>query len=169
MFRSGQSPQTPRRRSAGPLHTVPGGRRHQPGAHGTRPAPAGGVPFFSYGALQSPQTQRAVLGRTLTGSPDRLPGFILTLTEITASAAGRDGARTHHPMAVLSSAEGTHVQGTLFHLLEEEADLLDGVCDAQFHRIPVTLASGTVAWALVDRRYRPAPAPSAGAADAVSA
>ncbi|MFJ5264939.1 gamma-glutamylcyclotransferase family protein [Streptomyces sp. NPDC088387] len=125
------------------------------------------IPLFSYGALQDIGVQEQFLGRTVDGTPDHLPGFVLTVAELddTDLIAATGSAR--HPMAVLGTSSGTRVRGTVYLLTEAELDAVDRHSGVGFHRVPVELGSGITAWAYVDRRYRP-PLLSRGAVPAES-
>ncbi|MFG3205337.1 gamma-glutamylcyclotransferase family protein [Streptomyces sp. NPDC048192] len=110
--------------------------------------------LFSYGALQERPVQQLILGRTLEGRADQLPGFILTVAELGEEAALVSGT-SRHPMATLGATAGAHVCGTLYRVLPADLSAIDARCDILFHRVTLLLRSGEQAWVYVDRRYRP--------------
>ena len=91
--------------------------------------------LFSYGSLQEKDVQLANFGRELTGRPDTLPGYILTQSDYANAEPG---------------SPSDAVEGTIFEITDQElaaADLYEE--PASYHRIAVTLQSGTQAWVYV--------------------
>jgi hypothetical protein len=127
---------------------------------------AGGAPIghgpapellFAYGMLQSPDVQQLLLGRTVDGVPDHLPGFVRTVTTIEDAGLVAASRSARHPVAVLSVEGDTSVPGTVYRLTPADLATLDARSAPEVHRVRLSLASGLTAWTYVDRHYRPAP------------
>jgi gamma-glutamylcyclotransferase (GGCT)/AIG2-like uncharacterized protein YtfP len=107
--------------------------------------------LFSYGTLRQPEVQVATFGRTLQGTPDALPGYRLDVLTISdPDVVGVSGA-AQHPVAVPTGSASDRVAGMVFEITAEELARADAYEDADYRRIPVTLASGLQAWLYVAR------------------
>lgn len=53
--------------------------------------------LFSFGTLRQPEVQLAVFGRSLPGSADQLPGYLLATVTITGPRAIRLSGSDQHP------------------------------------------------------------------------
>ena len=91
--------------------------------------------IFAYGTLQDPVIQVAVLGRTLPGQPDTLPGFRKSTITF---------GRAEYPIIVAD--ESGSVTGMVYEVTAEELVLLDHYETSAYRRLHVTLASGREAW-----------------------
>lgn len=102
--------------------------------------------LFSYGTLRDPAVQQANFGRHLTGHDDRLPGYTVKMLEITDPDVLAVSGQTHHPILVETGDQTDTVPGAVFELTEDELLAADGYEVDDYHRILVSLASGTRAW-----------------------
>jgi gamma-glutamylcyclotransferase (GGCT)/AIG2-like uncharacterized protein YtfP len=91
--------------------------------------------LFAYGTLQDPVIQSAVLGRTLEGQPDALPGFRKSTIAF---------GKAVYPFVVAD--ESGSVPGTVYAVTAEELAVLDHYETSAYRRFRVTLASGLEAW-----------------------
>ncbi|MFF7990579.1 hypothetical protein ACFZDG_12425 [Kitasatospora xanthocidica] len=62
--------------------------------------------LLSYGTLQLDQVQLSSLGRLLEGRPDALPGFRLTMIEISDPDVIAAGGTDRHPLVPASDEAG---------------------------------------------------------------
>lgn len=108
--------------------------------------------LFSYGTLRLESVQLATFGRGLDGTPDRLPGYTLTLLEITDASVVRTSGMTHHPMLVRTGRSQDLVDGTVFAITPAELQHADAYEVSDYRRERVVLASGLPAWVYVDAR-----------------
>ena len=108
--------------------------------------------LFSYGTLRLEAVQRSTFGRTLDGRADRLPGYVLTLIEITDAAVVATSGQTHHPMLVHTGRPQDLVDGAVFAITPAELAQADAYEVADYKREHVILASGQQAWVYVDAR-----------------
>lgn len=107
------------------------------------------VLLFSYGTLQDPAVQQANFGRLLTGTPDRLTGFVIGEIEITDPEVIAESGLTHHPILRPSSDPAGLIDGTVFRITEDELAVADVYEAEDYRRIEVPLASGLVAWVYI--------------------
>ncbi|GAA1227157.1 gamma-glutamylcyclotransferase [Kitasatospora nipponensis] len=109
---------------------------------------AGQVPhqLFSYGTLQSPQVQLARFGRLLQGRQDALPGFRLTMIQITDPEVIAASGTDRHPLVIASPDPADAVAGSVFEITDEELASADAYEVDDYARSEVALASGTRAW-----------------------
>jgi gamma-glutamylcyclotransferase (GGCT)/AIG2-like uncharacterized protein YtfP len=105
--------------------------------------------LFSYGTLRDPAVQRANFGRELTGRDDRLPGYAVTMVEISDPQVVARSGQAHHPMVVETGDDNDSVAGTVFEITDDELAAADGYEVDDYHRILVSLASGVRAWVYV--------------------
>ena len=97
--------------------------------------------------------QLSAFGRRLDGLRDELVGFEPSSVRIddpkTAAALGR----THHAHVTFNGRSGSRVEGTVFEVSDAELAAADAFeRPFAYHRIEVTLASGTQAWVYVYAR-----------------
>jgi len=108
--------------------------------------------LFSYGTLRLEPVQLATFGRRLDGEPDRLPGYTLTLLEITDASVVQTSGMTHHPMLVPTGRPQDLVDGTVFAITPAELQHADAYEVSDYRREHVVLTSGLSAWVYVDAR-----------------
>lgn len=95
------------------------------------------IPLFVYGTLRQPAIQRALVGRTLKGDVDILPGYY------------RDDAGMY-PVAL--PRESAQIEGEILHFTPEELDKIDIYEGDGYRRVQVTLASGKQAWVYIGKQ-----------------
>ncbi|MET8630793.1 gamma-glutamylcyclotransferase family protein [Kitasatospora sp. NPDC004669] len=109
--------------------------------------------LFSYGTLQLEQVQLSSFGRLLDGQPDALPGFRLTMIEITEPEVIAASGTDRHPLVLPSAEPGDAVNGTVFAITDEELAAADDYEVDDYARHEVVLASGTKAWVYLSAAY----------------
>lgn len=107
--------------------------------------------LFSYGTLRDVTVQQAHFGRVLTGHPDRLLGYRVTLLEISNPEVVAVSGSKHHPIVVPSNDLTDTVDGMVFEVTDEELVKADSYEVEAYHRILASLASGDMAWVYVKR------------------
>ncbi|MFE6746166.1 gamma-glutamylcyclotransferase family protein [Kitasatospora purpeofusca] len=112
--------------------------------------------LFSYGTLQLEQVQLSSFGRPLDGRADALPGFRLTMIEITDPEVIAASGTDRHPLVLPSAGAGDAVEGTVFAVTDEELAAADAYEVDDYARHEVVLASGTRAWVYLSAAYSPA-------------
>ncbi|MCX4683086.1 gamma-glutamylcyclotransferase [Kitasatospora purpeofusca] len=112
--------------------------------------------LFSYGTLQLEQVQLSSFGRLLDGQADALPGFRLTMIEITDPEVIAASGTDRHPLVLPSDEAGDTVDGTVFAITDEELAAADEYEVDDYARHEVVLASGTRAWVYLSAAYSPA-------------
>ncbi len=110
--------------------------------------------LFSYGTLQVERVQLAIIGRSLTGTPDDLPGFVWMPLESDDPATIALSGSTHHPIAIYTGRASDSISRTLFSITPEELECADAYETPPYERVTVVLRSGARAWAYVDGRYQ---------------
>jgi gamma-glutamylcyclotransferase (GGCT)/AIG2-like uncharacterized protein YtfP len=105
--------------------------------------------LFSYGTLRDPAVQKANFGRELTGRADKLPGYTMTMLEITDPDVVALSGQTHHPIITATGDDNDHVDGIVFELTAAELIAADGYEVDDYHRIQAVLVSGDRAWVYV--------------------
>lgn len=113
------------------------------------PAPDALERLFSYGTLRLETVQRATFGRLLAGRPDHLPGFSLSLIEITDPDVLAASGQTHHPIVSRTGHPADQIAGTVFEVTAEELHQADHYEVSDYRRERFTLASGLDAWVYV--------------------
>lgn len=108
--------------------------------------------LFSYGTLRLEPVQLATFRRRLDGKPDQLPGYTLTMVEITDAAVVQTSGMTHHPMLVRTGRPQDQIDGTVFAVTAAELQHADAYEVSDYRRECVVLASGQPAWVYVDAR-----------------
>ncbi|MFJ1706947.1 gamma-glutamylcyclotransferase family protein [Kitasatospora sp. NPDC088346] len=111
--------------------------------------------LFSYGTLQLEQVQLSSFGRLLDGQPDALPGFRLTMIEITDPEVIAASGTDQHPLVLASSEPGDAVDGTVFSITDAELAAADDYEVDDYARREVLLASGTKAWVYLSAAHSP--------------
>jgi hypothetical protein len=111
--------------------------------------------LFSYGTLQLEPIQLAVIGRTLTGQPDVLPGFEQTVVEIEDESVQSITGKSRHVIVQFTGRRSDTIPGTVLALTPDELQKTDEYETAEYLRVSVLLQSGTRAWVYVDARYPP--------------
>ncbi len=99
--------------------------------------------------LQQENVQLASLGRRLSGIPDALPCYAVTMIEITdpdVLATSREGI---HPMVLETGNSSQEVPGMVFSISEAELAAADTYEVSDYKRIRVVLKSGKAAWVYV--------------------
>lgn len=92
--------------------------------------------IFSYGTLQNPVIQNAVLGRKLaSGSPDTVRGYQIKLLK-----------GIHNPFNIAVPKEGASIQGVVYEITSDDLPALDEYEGDAYIRVSVTLVSNTRAW-----------------------
>ena len=111
--------------------------------------------LFSYGTLQLEPVQLSTFGRKLTGSPDTLPGYDLSMVKIDDPKVVETSGKTHHPIVKHTGNPENVVEGTVFRITYQELLNADKYEVAAYRRFAVKLGSGVSAWAYIDVRYGP--------------
>ncbi len=105
--------------------------------------------LFSYGTLQLEAVQLSTFKRTLRGCADRLPGYSLTLLEISDPSVVALSGKTHHPIVTPSADPAAAVEGVVFEVTAEELLVSDEYEVDDYRRVKLPLESGKVAWVYV--------------------
>jgi hypothetical protein len=107
------------------------------------------INLFSYGTLQLDSVQLSSFGRLLVGTKDAIPGFSRSMVEITDPDVIRTSGSNFHPIVGPSENPADEVEGTVFHITEEELAAADAYEVSDYKRIEVRLKSGIKAWVYV--------------------
>jgi hypothetical protein len=78
--------------------------------------------LFSYGTLQYESVQFANFGRRLEGSKDQLPGFKLSMIEITDPQVIATSGETFHPIITYTGNLKDCVDGMAFDISQLDLD-----------------------------------------------
>ncbi|MEZ0077177.1 gamma-glutamylcyclotransferase family protein [Planotetraspora sp. GP83] len=105
--------------------------------------------LFSYGTLQLEQVQLSQFGRLLTGRPDALPGYTMTMIRITDPEVIEASGANMHPL-VVASRDGV-VEGTVFEVTDAELAAADAYEVDDYARAEVSLRSGVRAYVYLSR------------------
>lgn len=105
--------------------------------------------LFSYGTLQYEAVQLANFGRKLEGSLDDLPGFELSMIEITDPSVIATSGEAFHPIISYTGNPADQVNGMVFEISAEELRRADSYEVSDYKRIAVKLKSGISAWVYV--------------------
>ncbi|HVT62263.1 MAG TPA: gamma-glutamylcyclotransferase family protein [Legionellaceae bacterium] len=105
--------------------------------------------LFSYGTLQYETVQLANFGRKLDGHLDHLPGFELSMIEITDPNVIATSGEAFHPIINYTGQPTDRVNGMVFEISTEELQRADSYEVSDYKRIEVTLVSGISAWVYV--------------------
>lgn len=106
--------------------------------------------LFSYGTLQYENVQLSNFGRKLEGRKDQLPGFELTMLEITDPDVIATSGEAFHPIITFTGKSTNCVDGMVFDISEEELRRADAYEVSDYKRIKVKLSSGISAWVYVN-------------------
>lgn len=106
--------------------------------------------LFSYGTLQDLPVQQATFGRALSGTPDSLPGYALSMVEIDDPQVVATSGKTHHPIVRHTGSAADAIEGTVFLVTDAELRQSDEYEVDAYVRVSVLLASGLSAWVYVD-------------------
>ncbi|MEV0385695.1 gamma-glutamylcyclotransferase family protein [Nonomuraea sp. NPDC050643] len=104
------------------------------------------VVLFSYGTLRQREVQLSVFGREVAGTPDGLPGYRLSMVEITDPHVIAISGATHHPILEATGEAADVVEGTALRLTEDELAAADAYEVDDYRRVLVPLASGLHGW-----------------------
>jgi gamma-glutamylcyclotransferase (GGCT)/AIG2-like uncharacterized protein YtfP len=107
------------------------------------------VRLFSYGTLQQPEVQLAILGRRVEGQVDALPGYATSTIEITDPAVIATSGKKHHSIVRHTGNAADEVPGTVFRITSAELSAADAYEVADYKRIAVRLKSGLEAFVYV--------------------
>jgi gamma-glutamylcyclotransferase (GGCT)/AIG2-like uncharacterized protein YtfP len=108
--------------------------------------PQAAIRLFSYGTLQQPDVQRALFGRELAGTPDRLPGYEFSMLRITNFEVASLSRAAQHPIVHATGHPSDEVAGTVFEVNPAELAAADAYEVDDYTRVLVDLASGLRAW-----------------------
>jgi hypothetical protein len=128
------------------LSTVLGARREEDSLDDL---PNDIVLLFSYGTLQDRAVQLTNFGRELSGTPDSLPGYCISLIAISDFEVVATSGKTHHTIAERSKVFADEVPGTVFKITPDELAAADRYEVSEYTRVRVTLKSKLLAWAYV--------------------
>jgi len=104
------------------------------------------VLLFSYGTLRQRDVQLSVFGREVAGTADRLPGYRLSLLEITDPQVIAVSGATHHPILTATGDPADVVEGTALHVTADELAAADAYEVDDYRRALVPLGSGLHGW-----------------------
>jgi len=107
--------------------------------------------LFSYGTLQLEQVQLDTFGRTLKGTPDRLPKYTVTQLKITDPTVIKSSGTDSHPILVFTGNEADFVEGTIFALSNEEIMKADAYEVEDYQRCELIFETGTKAFVYLRR------------------
>ena len=99
------------------------------------------IKLFTYGTLKHEDVQENLFGRTLTGTPEKLIGYVLKRIQIE-----EEFGIVHYPVIVETKDEADFIDGIVYEVNEKElnqADLYEGM---HYKRIEVHLESNEKAW-----------------------
>jgi gamma-glutamylcyclotransferase (GGCT)/AIG2-like uncharacterized protein YtfP len=106
--------------------------------------------LFSYGTLQKQNVQLETFGRFLTGHPDTLVGYKLSMIEIEDQAVVATSGQTHHPIIKQTNQNNDTIKGVVFEITATELKQADHYEVDSYKRINVTLKSGKSAWVYIE-------------------
>ena len=101
------------------------------------------MPFlFSYGTLQIEQVQIETFGRILKGETDYLPGYEVSMLEITDAEVLRKSNQKYHPILHFSGNENSTVKGILYEVTNDEISKADEYEVSDYKRVEAVFTSG---------------------------
>lgn len=106
--------------------------------------------LFFYGTLQYEAVQLANFGRKLEGRKDKLPGFALSMLEITDPDVIATSGEAFHPIVTYTGDSADTVEGMVFDVSIDELKRADAYEVADYKRVAIKLDSGVFAWVYVD-------------------
>jgi gamma-glutamylcyclotransferase (GGCT)/AIG2-like uncharacterized protein YtfP len=98
--------------------------------------------LFAYGTLKDKGIQETIFGKTLTGTPDSVSGFVTKEIKIE-----EEFGITSYPIIVASDNPKDIITGMLYPITDlqlEQADTYEG---KHYKRVQVELESKEIAWA----------------------
>ena len=104
------------------------------------------INLFTYGTLRDPAVQLRLFGRRVSGAADVLPGYRLGTVTITDPEAIATSGSNVHLCVDPSGDPADGVEGMVLGLTEAELATADAYETADYQRVTVRLASGTVAY-----------------------
>jgi gamma-glutamylcyclotransferase (GGCT)/AIG2-like uncharacterized protein YtfP len=102
--------------------------------------------------LRNEEVQMASFGRLLTGTPDRLPGYVCVQIEIKNAEVVAVSGEKFYPVIIKTGNPADEVRGTLFLISETELAAADAYEASDYKRVQVTLKSGRSAWVYAKAR-----------------
>lgn len=106
--------------------------------------------LFSYGTLQYEAVQLANFGRKLDGRKDKIPGFSLSMLEITDPDVIATSGEVFHPIVTYTGDSADAVEGMVFNVSIDELKRADAYEVSDYKRVAVKLDSGASTWVYVD-------------------
>lgn len=106
--------------------------------------------IFSYGTLQYPHVQQALLNREISGHEDALPKYTLTKINNSNHEAVKLSGDSVHFLAVYTGNDADKVSGKVYEIEESDLDHLDAYEVPDYQRVPVRLESDELAWLYVN-------------------
>lgn len=106
--------------------------------------------LFSYGTLRQLDVQMATFGRPLSGLDDALPGYALSVLEISDPEVVATSGATHHPIVSRTGNPDDEIAGTAFLVTAAELAAADAYEVSDYKRIAVRLNSGREAFVYVN-------------------
>jgi len=107
------------------------------------------VRLFSYGTLRQEGVQIASFGRLLNGAGDVLPGYRLSMIEITDKDVIGKSDANFHPIVAKSDDPADGVAGMVFEVTQAELAAADAYEVSDYKRVLARLKSGVEAWVYV--------------------
>ena len=113
------------------------------------------MPFlFSYGTLQQREVQQATYGRLLMGTRDALAGYRLEALTISDPEVVRSSGKAVHMIARHTGGPHDRIDGTCFHITDQELAMTDTYEVADYSRAEVELESGQRAFVYIGQPVR---------------
>jgi gamma-glutamylcyclotransferase (GGCT)/AIG2-like uncharacterized protein YtfP len=100
--------------------------------------------LFAYGTLKDKDIQENIFGRSLTGTPDKLIGFVINYIEIE-----EEFGMEKYPIITATESLNDIVEGIVYDISQEDVNLADTYEGLHYKRIEVTLESMQTAWAYI--------------------
>lgn len=97
--------------------------------------------LFAYGTLKDKDIQETIFGRVLTGTPDKLIGYIVKEIHIE-----EEFGITQYPIITATQNPEDSISGILYQLSERELQLADTYEGIHYKRIKVELHSNEIVW-----------------------
>lgn len=105
--------------------------------------------LFSYGTLRYEGVQMATFGRALSGRPDELCGYLLSMVTIRDPDVVATSGDALHPILHYTGKATDRVSGMVFNISLDELKHADEYEVADYKRVQVQLESGQKAWVYV--------------------
>lgn len=105
--------------------------------------------LFSYGTLQLEAVQLSTFGRKLSGEPDAIIGYKLSMLEIQDEEVVKLSGQKFHPVIAPTGNTNDTVEGTAFLVTPEELSHADEYEVDDYKRVLVDLRSGRKGWVYV--------------------